>query len=55
MAFFDADVFDFYKQGDKWLITKNGEIYLTGLKSREDAQKIVETLDRDQRMEDDGR
>ena len=43
------DVFGYYKQGEHWVITKNGEYWISGLKSLEDAKKMVETLDRDQR------
>lgn len=48
----DNDVFGYYRQGDCWIITKNGEFWISGLKSLEDAKSMVETLDRDQRGEE---
>lgn len=45
------DVFGYYKQGDAWAITKNGEYWIGGIKSLEDAKRMVEMLDRDQEGE----
>ena len=50
----NTDVFGYYKQGDCWVITKNGEYWISGIKSLEDAKRMVETLDRDQRGAEHG-
>ena len=51
-AFYDNDVYSTYREGKQWCVTKNGYIWLSGVKSKEEADKIADMCNQDQYKED---